>query len=103
MYNGSLVGQLYAFNGLPEIAVSANDINVEKQEGMVEVSINIITPDELPYYINKQCAIQNAEYVSTASGNMNTPRTITPPINFIRLMSQRSRKLLQASATSRLT
>ena len=70
VYNGSLVGQLYAFNGLPEIAVSANDINVEKQEGMVEVSINIITPDELPYYINKQCAIQNAEYVSTASGNM---------------------------------
>ena len=70
MYNGSLVGQLYAFNGLPEIAVSANDINVEKQEGMVEVGINIITPDELPYYINKQCAIQNAEYVSTASGNM---------------------------------
>ena len=70
VYNGSLVGQLYAFNGLPEIAVSANDINVEKQEGMVEVGINIITPDELPYYINKQCAIQNAEYVSTASGNM---------------------------------
>ena len=70
VYNGSLVGQLYAFNGLPEIAVSANDINVEKQEGMVEVSINIITPDKLPYYINKQCAIQNAEYVSTASGNM---------------------------------
>ena len=70
VYNGSIVGQLYAFNGLPEIAVSANDINVEKQEGMVEVGINIITPDELPYYINKQCAIQNAEYVSTASGNM---------------------------------
>lgn len=70
VYNGSLVGQLYTFNGLPEIAVSANDINVEKQEGMVEVGINIITPDELPYYINKQCAIQNAEYVSTASGNM---------------------------------
>lgn len=70
VYNGSIVGQLYTFNGLPEIAVSANDINVEKQEGMVEVGINIITPDELPYYINKQCAIQNAEYVSTASGNM---------------------------------
>ena len=70
VYNGSLVGQLYTFNGLPEIAVSANDINVEKQEGMVMVSIPIITPDELQYNINKQCAIQNAEYVSTASGNM---------------------------------
>ena len=70
VYNGSLVGQLYTYNGLPEIAVSANDINVEKQDGMIAIAITLINPDELPNYINKQCAIQHAEYVSTASGNM---------------------------------
>lgn len=71
VYSGSLVGQLYKKNGLPEILVaSADDIHAEKQEGMVAVAITIITPDELPYYINKQCAIQHAEYVSADNKNL---------------------------------
>ncbi len=71
VYSGSLVGQLYKKNGLPEILIaSAEDINAEKQEGMVSVAITIITPDELHNYINKMCAIQHAEYVSADSKNL---------------------------------
>ena len=71
-YNGSLVGQLYSYNGLPEINIAAaSDINVVKQEGEEMVDIAIITLDKLQNYINKRCTIQNAEFVS-ASGKTLT-------------------------------
>jgi hypothetical protein len=66
-YNGSLVGQLYSYNGLPEIKIAAaSDINVVKQEGEEMVDIAIITLDKLQNYINKRCTIQNAEFVSAS-------------------------------------
>ena len=69
-YSGTLIGKLYSYNGLPEIKVaSAADINAV-QQGMVMVDIAVITLDQLSSYINKQCAIQNAEYVSANGKNL---------------------------------
>ena len=71
VYNGSLVGQLYSNSGLPEISIAdASDINVVKQESMAMMSIANITVDQLPYYLNQRCAIQNAEYISADGENL---------------------------------
>ncbi|MBQ7663029.1 MAG: InlB B-repeat-containing protein [Prevotella sp.] len=70
IYNGSLTGQLYTYNGLPEIAVNAADVNAVKQEGTMTIDIAIITVDQLSSYLNKMCTIQNAEFVSADGKNL---------------------------------
>ena len=70
IYNGSLAGQLYTYNGLPEIAVNAADINAVKQEGTMMIDIAIITVDELSRFVNKMCTIQDAEFVSADGKNL---------------------------------
>ena len=70
VYNGTLTGQLYTYNGLPEIAVNKDNISATASSNIIMVDIAVIEdPDNLSNYVNKRCDIQ-AEYVSASGQNL---------------------------------
>lgn len=70
--SGIATGQLYTYNGLPELAVSASGLEVEKASTGNAIDFTAITPADLQNYINKPAIIKNATYVSAGSGkNLN--------------------------------
>lgn len=65
---GTVVGQLYAYNGLPEMALTADGINVQVASSNNEVTWSHIAPADIQNYINKLAIIQDAVYVGPGSG-----------------------------------
>ena len=65
---GSVTGQLYTYNGLPEMALSADGINVQVTSTDNEVAWPAIAPADLQNYINIPVTIENAVFVETGSG-----------------------------------
>ena len=71
-YNGSVSGQLYTYNGLPEMAVNADGITTTIASEGNNISWTTIAPADLPNNINVPVTIENAVYVSAGSGkNLN--------------------------------
>ena len=68
--SGSIKGQLYLYNALPEIAVNAADVNVTVASSGNEVIPSIIEISALENNINNYVVIENAEYVSVDSKNL---------------------------------
>ncbi len=68
--SGSIKGQLYLYNALPEIAVNAADVNVTVASSDNEVIPSIIEISALENNINNYVVIENAEYVSVDSKNL---------------------------------
>ena len=71
-YNGTVTGQLYTYNGLPEMAVNASGIAATVvSEGNI-ISWSAIAPADLQNNINVPVTIKNAVFVSAGSGkNLN--------------------------------
>ena len=67
-YEGTVTGQLYTFNGLPEMAVTASDLNATMQTEGNEIAWPTITPADLQNNVNKLATIENATYVGPGSG-----------------------------------
>jgi len=65
---GSVVGQLYTFNGLPELALEDEDIHVEVASSNNEIAYTKIAPAALESNINKAVIIENAVFVGAGSG-----------------------------------
>jgi len=69
---GTATGDIYTYNGLPEMAVEATGLNVTKDSEDNEVAYSTITPADMQSYINKPVIIENAKFVSAGTGkNLN--------------------------------
>lgn len=66
---GNVKGQLYTYNGLPELALSASDITVEVASSNNDVIPSVIELDALANNINNYITIKNATYVSADESN----------------------------------
>jgi len=67
-YSGIVTGQLYTYNGLPEMALTANGISAQVASEGNEVAWPAIAPADLANYINVPVTIENAVYVGAGSG-----------------------------------
>ena len=65
---GTATGQLYTYNGLPEMALTANDISAQVASEGNEVAWPAIAPADLANYINLPVTIENAVFVAAGSG-----------------------------------
>ena len=65
---GSVTGQLYTYNGLPEMSLYADGISAQVTSEGNEVAWPAIAPADLQNYINVPVTIENAEFVETGSG-----------------------------------
>ena len=65
---GTVTGQLYTYNGLPEMSVTADGINAQVTSTGNEVTWATIAADALANYINVPVIIENATYVEAGSG-----------------------------------
>ena len=65
---GTITGQLYTYNGLPEMAVSANGISAQVVSEGNLVAWPTIPAADLQSYINIPVTIENAVYVEAGSG-----------------------------------
>lgn len=63
-YKGTATGQLYSFNGLPELALDASGLRVEKVDEGAEITYPTIALADLANYVNSPVAIKNAVFVS---------------------------------------
>lgn len=69
---GTVTGQLYTYNGLPEMSVSANGISVTVASENNEVTWTSIAPADLQNNINVPVTIENAVFVEAGNGkNLN--------------------------------
>ena len=69
-YSGTATGQLYAYNGLPELSVYADNINATLQTEGTETTWKTITPADIQNNINVPVVIENAVYVSASGKNL---------------------------------
>ena len=69
-YAGTATGQLYAYSGLPEMALSANGISAQATSEGNLIAWTAITPDALANNINVPVTIENAVYVSASDKNL---------------------------------
>lgn len=69
-YSGIATGQLYAYNGLPELSVYADNINATLQTEGTETTWKTITPADIQNNINVPVIIENAVYVSASGKNL---------------------------------
>ena len=65
---GSVTGQLYTYNGLPEMALSADNISTQVTSTGNEVAWTTIVPDALADNINVPVTIENAVFVGFGNG-----------------------------------
>ncbi|MBQ9202940.1 MAG: Ig-like domain-containing protein [Prevotella sp.] len=65
---GTITGQLYTYNGLPEMAVSANGISAQVVSEENLVAWPTIPAADLQSYINIPVTIENAVFVEAGSG-----------------------------------
>lgn len=65
---GTVTGQLYTYNGLPEMSVSANGISVTVASENNEVTWTSIAPADLQNNINVPVTIENAVFVEAGNG-----------------------------------
>ncbi|MBQ4392613.1 MAG: Ig-like domain-containing protein [Prevotella sp.] len=70
-YSGTATGQLYTYNGLPEMALTANGLSVQMQTEGNEIDYATIVPADLQNNINVPVTIENAVFVE-ASGKSVT-------------------------------
>ena len=69
---GTVTGQLYTYNGLPEMSVNANGISVTVASENNEVTWTSIAPADLQNNINVPVTIENAVFVEAGNGkNLN--------------------------------
>lgn len=69
---GTVTGQLYTHNGLPEMSVNANGISVTVASENNEVTWTSIAPADLQNNINVPVTIENAVFVEAGNGkNLN--------------------------------
>ena len=67
-YNGTVTGQLYAYNGLPEMAVNADGITATVASEGNLISWSTIAPSDLQNNINVPVTIEDAEFVAAGTG-----------------------------------
>ena len=67
--NGSVKGQLYTYSGLPELSLSASDIEVTVASSNNEVLPSVIELNALQNNINNYVTIKGATYVSADASN----------------------------------
>ena len=67
-YTGSVIGDLYTYNGLPEIAASADGINARVVSEGNLIAWQTIAPADLQNYINIPVTIKNAVFVEAGTG-----------------------------------
>ena len=67
-YTGTATGQLYTYNGLPEMSLGANGINAQVSSEGNLVAWPAIAPAELQNNINLPVTIENAIFVEAGSG-----------------------------------
>ena len=68
--SGTVTGQLYTYNGLPEMSLKAEDVNIQTVSTGNDVAWPTITPADLKDYINKPAVIKNAVFVSASKKNL---------------------------------
>ena len=71
-YSGTATGQLYTYNGLPEMALTANGLSVQMQTEGNEIDYATIAPADLQNNINVPVTIENAVFVEAGSGKSLT-------------------------------
>ena len=71
---GAIYGELYAYNGLMELATTAEQTLFFVKEQGKDVTPTTITCDKLVENMNNYVEIKNAEYVSTSIGSGNNPK-----------------------------
>ena len=67
-YNGTVTGQLYTYNGLPEMAVNADGITATVASEGNLISWSTIAPSDLQNNINVPVTIEDAEFVAAGTG-----------------------------------
>ena len=68
--SGSVKGQLYTYNGLPEIALNASDIQITVASSNNEVLPTVVEVAQLGVNYNNYITIKNATYVSANKKNL---------------------------------
>jgi len=68
-YQGLATGQLYAYNGLPELAVSSIDAVMQTEGNTVDWPT--IAPADLQNYVNKPVTIENAVFSAVGANSRN--------------------------------
>lgn len=69
-YTGSVTGQIYTYNGLPEMALNAQGVSATVVTEGNLVAWPAIAPAELQSYINIPVTIEDAVFVSASSKNL---------------------------------
>ncbi|MBR0276770.1 MAG: Ig-like domain-containing protein [Prevotella sp.] len=69
-YSGTATGQLYTYNGLPEMAVSANGISAQMTSEGNLIAWPTIPAADLQSYINIPITIENAVFVEASGKNL---------------------------------
>lgn len=69
-YTGSVTGQIYTYNGLPEMALNAQGVSATVVTEGNLVAWPAIAPAELQNYINIPVTIEDAVFVSASSKNL---------------------------------
>ena len=67
-YSGTATGQLYTYNGLPEMSLEATGLSVQLVDEATEISYPSIAPADLSGYVNSPVTIENAVFVKTGTG-----------------------------------
>ena len=63
-YSGTISGQLYTYNDLPELSAEADGVNVTETSQDNEVTPTTVSVAQLGSNVNRYICIENAEYVS---------------------------------------
>ena len=67
-YTGTATGQIYTYNGLPEMALTANDISAQVVSEGNSVAWTAIAPADLQNNINVPVTIEDAVFVEAGTG-----------------------------------
>jgi len=70
VYSGTATGQLYTYNGLPEMSLKANGLDVTPLSEGNEISWPSVEPADLEGYVNIPVAIKNAVFVGASYKNL---------------------------------